>query len=161
MDISDFKQRTELINTARDMAVQDIQRRVARDHIDYVMGESDTTLTVDAMDTDAVLTVLQELSAAGYTVDSHADDFVPSVLFLTPRLHDELRCETDTYRRTPHDEPRTVAEADVYADATLPDGTGLLVHPNAIIPTPPRNIDRPWDVRDPEGVIVVQVVGWD
>lgn len=151
-------QNYESIRDAQNMAVQDMQRRIARDHIDYVFGESGTTVTVHEMGTDAVVDALHQLSHAGYTVAESDDDFIPSQLFLTPTLFDDLRDDKATFVRSPRHDPLRAYGAECYADAHLPDGAGLLVHPAATVSTPPTYHERPWDIRDRNGVIVLHVL---
>jgi len=54
-----------------------------------------------------------------------------------------------------------VVDVELDISTTLPDDTAVLIHPDATAPLPPGVSDpsRPWLVRFPEGVVVVETGG--
>jgi hypothetical protein len=158
-------------------AVRRAERARTEQFIEYVIGEADTHLRFDTLTIDALRDALHELAVCGYNCDPAADDPVP-VGFAGVAAATDLRGIEESYHRVSRDRldgPNDSVEVDgieYYTDSSLPKWTILVVHPDAIAPMPPgggagltpgeiaeMQAYRPWLVRNPDGVVVVEVDG--
>jgi len=163
-------------------ALETATRRMAETFAEYIIGEADTTLSVETFGVDAVREAIHELDSAGYRVTDRVDEpGTQGIGFAGVVAYQDLTDEWSEYARLPNDDagavdaPRTVGVdgVDVRGDRSLPDRTAVVVHPDATVPTAPAEAsglarmnpddvftlteNRPWDVKDPRGVVVVEV----
>jgi len=169
----------------RDLKVNTVHS-VAKVHAEafaeYIIEKAGHTVTVPAFHTDNLADAIQLLDAAGFRLtDAEYDDGVRYLAFAHPALHRELHDEVDEQilieaagGMTPQETPNIeIYDLRVWADHSMPEGTAVILHPEAIVPTPPSEATglarfdatdvyqvrtrRPWAIRHPEGVCVVEV----
>jgi hypothetical protein len=150
--------------------VADYQRQAAERFTEYLLDEAATTLRRDAFDRDTVVDALKRMWRAGLPKYRDDDERVTVHAAVCPRHQRELRESFDEMvrlvDRSPTDrsvvpEGAFVVDIEVDISTTLPDDTALFIHPDAAAPLPPGVSDpaRPWLVRVPEGVVVVETGG--
>lgn len=110
-----------------------------------------------ALDRDAIVDALDHLYRAGYPVDD-ADE-ADAVGFASLSDYHRLRDAEHATRRVVDTGPLRVGTVRFYGSAHFPEGTLLVVHPYATAPTYPADIDRPWIVRDADGLVRIEVHG--
>lgn len=102
------------------------------------------------MDTDAIVEGLQTMQSAGY----RNEDDTALIAFAHPEsvkhLYSDMDFITDVDKNTIHGVP-------VKTTPELPDNTVLLAHSEAIAPNLPSvQSFKPWSVKDPSGVVLLQ-----
>lgn len=161
--------------------VREIAKEQAESFAQYIIDEAENRVTPERFDTDAVLDSLKCLSRWGFNVtDKAGEDGERGIGFAHPEQFAELRREArKSILLTGVDGPQSGSEpigvygVDIRADASLPEGTAIILHPDAVAPTPPSvgaglatpdltaphsvTTRRPWLVRHPKGVVVVEV----
>lgn len=154
---------------------QSYAKRAAEAFAEYVIGEAAHTVTVDEFGTDAVVDCIQQLADAGYRVSDRTDEHgEPGFGFVHPGLFKTLEAEYQEYNRLGGRDLSGLKQVgvygvDVWSDESMPEDTGVVLHPDAVAPRPPRlaygppagrleaALDpRAWLVRDPAGVVVVE-----
>jgi len=148
----------------------------------YVIDEAENTVTPTRFDVDAVNDAIACLSHWGYKIDDRADtDGKAGLGVAHPDTFAELQREWENRVQINRDDEHVdtpnqigVHGVDVHADASLPEDTAIILHPDAAAPRPPTEATlaptepseqfriqsrRPWLVRDPKGVVVVEVDG--
>ena len=150
--------------------VADYQRQAAERFTEYLLDEAATTLRRDAFDRDTVVDALESMWRAGLSKERDDGERVTVHAAVCPRHQRDLRASFDEVvrlvDRSPTDRsvvPNGAFVVDIELDisTTLPDDTAVLIHPDATAPLPPGVSDpsRPWLVRSPEGVVVVETGG--
>lgn len=129
------------------------ERRAA--FVEYVREQAGHVVAAERTDLDAIRDAVNHLSAAGYPVDDKEEP--DPVGFASPADDNRLADEVERWRRLDESRPLRVDGVEFYADASIPEGTLLVVHPHAAAPTFPAFAERPWLVRDSEGVVRVEV----
>lgn len=129
---------------------------------DYVISKAETRVQVPTFDTDAIIEAVYTLEQEGFAIGDH-DHQARGVGVTTSDLADDLRDAVDDHVRCDDgtDEVNAptsigVYGVDVYPDASVPEGHAIIIHPHAAAPTPPGH-SRPWVVRYPKGICVVEV----
>jgi hypothetical protein len=158
-------------------------RSAAEGFAEYIVEEAGIHIRAETFDIDAVRDGLNELDHNGYRISDREDD-ADGYGFAGVRAYNDLQASRDAMIRLPEDNDdadrygltERAVNADglhIRADQSLPDGLVIMVHPDAIMPTAPARplahlrrpgikdaftFDyRPWDIRDADGVAVVEV----
>jgi len=176
---ADPRMRTQALKSH---AIKSATKRMAENFAEYVVGEADTTLTVDTFGIDAVREAIHTLDTAGYRIDDRTHEpGEAGIGFAHSRAFEDLKSEYAEHVRLPNrgSDPVNAAKqigvdgVDVWADHSMPDATAVVIHPDATVPQPPVEAsglarmnpedifsiseNRPWLVKDPKGVVVVEV----
>lgn len=143
-------------------AIDDYTQATAEAFADYVLSEAETRVQVPAFDTDAIIEAVYALEQEGFAIGDH-DHQARGVGVTTSDLADDLRDAVADHVRcddgTDDVDAATsigVYGVGVYPDASVPDAHAIIIHPHAAAPTPPGH-SRPWVVRHPKGICVVEV----
>lgn len=163
----------------QDVAVHDYMEQAAESFAEYVVAEAGHTLTVDSFGVDAVRECVFTLYNAGFKISDRVDDGGElGYGFAAPLAFNDLKAEWCEHARLwdrdgPEDVdgPKQVGVdgVEVWADASMPGRTAVVLHPDAVAPNPLREVGppsglldaaldmRPWVVRHPDAVVAVEV----
>lgn len=132
----------------------------AREFIADLIETAGHTLRLKPGDYEGVVReAAQTLYDAGFDPrpDELGDDPI-AWTFAGMEVFRDLEVELSAVVRATDAPPLQVAGyLPVYPDPMLAERTMLMIHRDAVAPTAPGNIDQPWRVRHPEGVVVVEV----
>jgi hypothetical protein len=165
--------RHDLATDALDAAVRDATESFVRDVID----DAGHTVTYETLTIDAIRDALAALRKSGYTL-GRGDSTAPigfvgetadaALLDIARNYHPS----GEDRRPEPSDSVIDVDSVLFHTDSSLPDDTILLIHPDAIAPTPPTDglmhrsnfgqyhiTVKPWLIRDSDGVAVIRQDG--
>ena len=114
-----------------------------------------THLSVTDADVDAVVTGIDELERAGFR-PSNDDGDVLITGYASPEFYYTLRDSTPL-RYEPSEEIDTVQVYDINIRIapSLPDGSAVLIHDNALIPSLIPASTKPFIVRHEQGIVVL------
>jgi hypothetical protein len=152
--ISDVEQ-LELEHHAEEAA-----KHYAREFIDDLLDDAGHTLRLRPGDYEAVIRECAvTLSDAGFDPRPEEFDGEPVAwAFAGTATYYDLETEVSGACRLVETPPVTVAGyLPVYHDPMLDERTVVLIHRDAIVPTPPGAIEKPWLVEHPDGVVVAEV----
>jgi hypothetical protein len=161
--------------------VQKLAKQHAESFAEYIIEEAENHVTPERFDTDAVRDSIKCLGHWGYRITDRADESGErGIGFAHPEQFNTLRDDVSESVRLGGDGLASangdhfgVYAVDIHADASLPKGTAIILHADAIAPTPPHEAASmlgpnqaqeytatqqwPWLVKDPKGVVVVEV----
>lgn len=152
------------VHEVRQEAIYNYIEKITREFVEYVIGEAGATAIVPEFGVDAVQDAAHELHQNGY--DYAPDDEtgeVTTYIFATPKLYDNLRQHREEWIRSEGIDSegghghQNVAGIEVYADKSVPEDMAVAVHHDAIAPNLTMKVRRPWLVRDPKGVVAIEV----
>jgi hypothetical protein len=162
------------LTEAIDTALRSAQEEFVADVIDT----AEHTVAYDTLTIDTLRDALKSLADDGYPIEPNTEG--GPLGFVGKEADTAMFDIAQNYHRSsedrqPTDAPESIAVDSVtfHVDATLPDETVLILHPDAIAPTVPRESAqplarvgptdsfrvRPWVVRDPRGVVVIEPGG--
>lgn len=158
-----------------EQAIQDCVQRAGEEFAEYVLDEADHSVVDTECTVETIGACLRKIEASGYRVP-YSNDLNNERVYtlLTPQLYWELR---DTTHRLPYTELDTrdidtmrIYGTSVVLNRLLPDSTGVVLHVDAIVPNIPLGaysgaappfegvqVQYPWLVRDPTGVVCVEL----
>jgi len=140
----------------------------------HLIENAGNQVLVDAFDTDAVADATQAVERDGHRVENE-DSKTGVTVACTPKMHSEIRNSMNNMIRTNTEDSvgspdLFVYGANINADPTLPDNTALLIHPDAVAPTPPYTgtvsqfeasdsirIPNPWLLKEPSAIVAIEV----
>jgi hypothetical protein len=161
--------------------VQKLAKQHAESFAEYIIEEAENHVTPERFDTDAVRDSIKCLSHWGYRITDREDEKGERGFgFAHPEQFHELRREVQKTVRLGGDgllsdsgDVFGVYAVDIRADPSLPKGTAIILHPDATVPSTPSEgaglartgigtlhtatQQRPWLVKDPKGIVVVEV----
>lgn len=120
-----------------------------------ILDDAGTVVAAEAADSTAILRALTELDHAGYPASD--EDEPDAVGFASLSDYQRLLDVESQYRRLPDRDTCEVQTVVFRGSKALPEGTLLVVYPYAVAPTYPADIDKPWTIRDPDGVVRIMV----
>ena len=156
------------------MRMREQIEQAAEAFTNHLIENAKNQVLVDAFDTDAVADAIQAVERDGHRVENE-DSGTGVTVACTPKMHSEIRSSMNNMMRANTKDSVGSPDLFVYgvnidADPTLPDNTALLIHPDAVAPTPPYtgtvsqfeasdsiSIPKPWLLKEPSAIIVITV----
>ena len=133
--------------------------RLAEEFVGYVIDEAEQTFPSESFDIDTVGECAHLLEREGHRVNG-ANGEPNAFGFVPPELMNDLRESVSEWYHEPGASERgtNVYGIRFYADGSVPEDTAIVVHEEAAIPNRLSSSERPWLVRHPTGVVVVEVL---
>jgi len=133
---------------------QEVARRVEKETVERLYDAA-THVSVQNADVDAIATGLHELESEGFR---HTDDDGDVLItgYASPGFYYELCDSWDSWHESA-DEIDTVQvhSIKIRVAPSLPDGSAVLIHDNALAPSLLPASTRPFVIKHPQGVIIL------
>jgi hypothetical protein len=143
-----FHQRVKMES---DFRLREKEKERAEEFVEYVISEAGNTITEESFDTDIIRNAVYEIEMGGFR---HDPEDAPVEAFFDSASYREVRSSLSPYQ--PLTDQEEYMEVTLNQYPSIPERTAIFVHPRAITPLLPGTTGRPWFVRKPEGVVVVQ-----
>lgn len=161
-DIAEYAD-SSVAELAVESRTEDIAQSLARQFVEYVIDEAGQSIETGTFRLETVETARSRLYHEGFDPDPDPEDVAdcPVSIFAPPPHHFDFRQDgAERSELLYFDEDPGIEYPPgtrVFSDPSIPSDRVIVVHHDAIAPTPTFSANRPWLVKHPEGVVVIEV----